>query len=260
MDSYHWSPFGLFQNGEHLCSSRLRGRQRNPGLNKPITTQLIESIYVFYFPQDNQAHVWRYFLTMHSLPVNSLLHQLIGEKIMSTVVDKIVAEQMAFLQLSITKIVEEAEEAARRKIVAELTAKVSTDTGEHTVVMKPRRGRPPGSKNASAGNGKSVAIKEVELTASGRKKRVLSPAGKKAMAENLKKARATRLANLSANAEATEKEAKALARKKKAAAKARSEKMKAYWAERKSAEAKEEKAKAKAVKDTSVVEIVEVQV
>jgi len=179
---------------------------------------------------------------------------------MSTVVDKIVAEQMAFLQLSITKIVEEAEEAARRKIVAELTAKVSTDTGEHTVVMKPRRGRPPGSKNASAGNGKSVAIKEVELTASGRKKRVLSPAGKKAMAENLKKARATRLANLSANAEATEKEAKALARKKKAAAKARSEKMKAYWAERKSAEAKEEKAKAKAVKDTSVVEIVEVQV
>jgi hypothetical protein len=101
------------------------------------------------------------------------------------------------------------------KIVAEIDAKIASlqqaravlvDLDESSTVSKPRRGRPKGSTNAA----KTVAAKTVTKPA--KRKRTLSPEGRKRIAEAMKRRWAERRKE-------APKAAKKVAVKKEAAAK-----------------------------------------
>jgi hypothetical protein len=78
------------------------------------------------------------------------------------------------------------------KIVAEIDAKIASlqqaravlvDLDKGTAVSKPRRGRPKGSTNAA----KTVTVKAVKTVKPAKRKRNLSPEGRKRIAEAMKR-------------------------------------------------------------------------
>jgi hypothetical protein len=78
------------------------------------------------------------------------------------------------------------------KIVAEIDAKIASlqqaravlaDLDESTVTSQPRRGRPKGSTNAA----KTVAAKAVSTSKPAKRKRNLSPEGRKRIAEAMRR-------------------------------------------------------------------------
>ena len=78
------------------------------------------------------------------------------------------------------------------KIVAEIDAKIASlqqaravlvNLDEGTVASKPRRGRPKGSTNV----GKTVAVKAIATPKPAKRKRNLSPEGRKRIADAMKR-------------------------------------------------------------------------
>ena len=82
------------------------------------------------------------------------------------------------------------------KIVAEIDAKIASlqqaravlvDLDESTVTSKPRRGRPKGRPKGSTNAAKTVAAKAVSTSKPAKRKRNLSPEGRKRIAEAMKR-------------------------------------------------------------------------